>query len=403
MAQGAATGGRTALGGGAGILRDDAGNDAYHAQMYAQGAGYYYGLGLLWDGGGNDRYSAVRYAQGAGVHEAVGVLRDERGDDRYELTVGVGQGMGLDLAVGVLFDGAGDDRYRSEVVAQGSATANGVGVIVDAGGADEWRMGSDRRSWGRAEWARRLPTTGLMLYQPARAVFVREGKAFSPSPGAAELGGPLGGEPLVNEAQDLPRCPEAASVPAAALPLAEALRRAEPGFAGGAADPAAYASARFTLMRRLRDGVAELPRKDFEVAWTLSQTLRCALIQATPDEAAAMGEGIESVLESDPATPFASGLAFALRDRRPPLPQMERILAALDAHPACDARAAALTLRQLTAADEPARTRAVSAARAAQRSACWRLQATALNVLRRLDAAPGNVPLPTFLRGGAMP
>jgi len=57
MAQGAATGLRTMLGGGAGILRDDSGNDHYEAQMFAQGTGYYYGVGLLWDRGGADHYA----------------------------------------------------------------------------------------------------------------------------------------------------------------------------------------------------------------------------------------------------------------------------------------------------------------------------------------------------------
>ena len=402
MAQGAATGSRTALGGGVGILRDDAGDDVYNAQMYAQGAGYYYGAGLLWDGGGDDRYRAVRYAQGAGVHEAVGVLRDESGNDRYELTVGVGQGMGLDLAVGVLFDGAGDDRYQSEVIAQGAATANGFGVVVDSGGADEWRMGSDRRSWGRAEWWRGLPTTGLLLYDPARAVFLREGKAFAPPQHAAEIGGPLGGEPIAHEVQLKPQCPGAGPAAGAALPLAEALRRAEPGFAGGAADPEAYASARLVLTKRLKAGIAGLPRDDFNVEWMLSHALRCALAGATRDEAVQMWNDMEAVLQGEPATAFAGAFAFALRDHPAPPPQMQRILRLLDAHPACGVRAAALTISQATAADEPARARVVPAAQAALRSPCWRLQAAALTALRRLGVAPdGSAPLPSFLRAGS--
>ena len=70
---------RAALGGGTGILRDDAGHDEYVAEMFAQGVAYYYALGLLWDRAGDDRYRAARYAQGNGVHQAVGVLRDEAG------------------------------------------------------------------------------------------------------------------------------------------------------------------------------------------------------------------------------------------------------------------------------------------------------------------------------------
>lgn len=401
MAQGAATGSRTALGGGVGILRDDAGDDVYEAQMFAQGAGYYYGLGFLWDGGGNDRYRAVRYAQGAGVHEAAGVLRDESGDDRYELTYGVGQGMGLDLAVGALVDGGGEDQYRSQVIAQGSGTANGIGFLWDSGGADEWRMGSDPRSWGSAEWARRLPTTGFLLYDPRRAAFLREGKAIVPAALAAEFGGPSGGEPAKHEPQNDPPCPAVQATAAPELPFVEALRRAEPGFTGGAADPGAYASARRTLMQRLKAGVAELPRDDFEAAWVLSQALRCTFAQATADEAAVMGRDIDSILKADPASPFAAGFAYALRDRRPPVPQMAEILDVLDAHPACPTRASALSLRQLTAADEPSRARVISAAQAALSSSCWRMQATALVVLKRLGQAPSNAAQrPSFLRGG---
>jgi len=182
FAQGAASGYRgepgdhPALGGGIGILRDERGDDEYVAEMFAQGLGYYYGVGLLWDGGGNDRYRAVRYAQGNGAHQAVGVLRDEAGDDRYELAVGVGQGMGLDLAVGALLDAAGNDAYQAGLLAQGSATANGIGLLADGGGDDLWRMtqGTDLRSWGHAEWYCGLPSAGLFLHQ-GRAQFDRAG------------------------------------------------------------------------------------------------------------------------------------------------------------------------------------------------------------------------------------
>jgi hypothetical protein len=182
FAQGAASGYRDegtaspALGGGIGILRDERGDDDYAAEMFAQGLGYYYGIGLLWDGGGNDRYRAVRYAQGNGAHQAVGVLRDEAGDDRYELSVGVGQGMGLDLAVGALLDAAGNDAYQAGLLAQGSATANGIGLLADGGGDDLWRMTqpADQRSWGHAEWYCGLPSAGLFLHQ-GRAQFERAG------------------------------------------------------------------------------------------------------------------------------------------------------------------------------------------------------------------------------------
>ena len=200
MAQGAAYGPRQApKGGGFGILRDDSGDDHYEAEMFAQGAGYYFSLGLLWDRAGDDRYSAVRYAQGNGTHQALGLLADDAGDDRYALSVGVGQGMGLDLAVGMLVDQDGSNEYSGPALVQGAATANGLGVLLAGGRRNLFRApGSDTRTWGRTpDGERCLPTSGILLYEERAAVFERNGKPFTPPPHSAAFGGPGGLEPQV--------------------------------------------------------------------------------------------------------------------------------------------------------------------------------------------------------------
>jgi hypothetical protein len=161
--------------------------------MFAQGVAYWFGLGLLWDRAGDDRYSAIRYAQGNGVHLAVGTLRDESGDDRYSLTVGVGQGMGLDLAVGVLYDAAGNDDYAGPNLVQGSATDNGIGILFDAGGTNHWRAYLPEGGWGYAKPSRDRPSIGLLLYEPAGALFERSGKALQSLGNSPSLGGPFGG------------------------------------------------------------------------------------------------------------------------------------------------------------------------------------------------------------------
>ncbi len=176
-AQGASVGPRGHLAGGIGILRDDAGDDLYQAEMFAQGAGYYYGLGMLWDRSGSDRYEAHRYAQGNGTHQALGVLRDERGDDGYAADW-YAQGMGLDVAVGVLFDGAGSDTFTARGASQAAATANGFGLLHAENA--RFAVAHDGHSWGRAEWRRGLPSVGVLLHGSA-AQFVRAGKAV-PAP-----------------------------------------------------------------------------------------------------------------------------------------------------------------------------------------------------------------------------
>jgi hypothetical protein len=296
FAQGVAVGVRTGMGGGIGILRDDAGDDAYEAQLFAQGAGYYYALGLLWDRGGNDRYRAARYAQGAGVHQAVGVLRDESGDDSYVLTVGVGQGIGVDLAVGALADMAGDDRYAAPTLAQGAATANGVGILSDGIGRNEWRL-DHPPGRGNAGWSRGLPSVGLVLGDAPRHE-----------------------TPPVHEAQSQSPC----------------------------------ASTESPLQRRLREDVVaaltQVPADDFDRLWPLAAELRCALAGASDAEVQAMWDGFERLT----ATPYAGLIAGALRARPAPPAQMRRLIAQLSAHPSCGVRTAALGLDGSIAAAQAA-------------------------------------------------
>jgi hypothetical protein len=296
FAQGAAVGVRTGMGGGIGILRDDAGDDVYEAQLFAQGAGYYYALGLLWDRDGNDRYRAARYAQGAGVHEAVGVLRDESGNDDYALTVGVGQGIGVDLAVGALADMAGDDRYAAPTLAQGAATANGVGILSDNSGRNEWRL-DHPPGRGSAEWARGLPSVGLVLGDAPRHQ-----------------------TPPVHESRSEAPCPSADSL----------------------------------LRRRLREDVVtaltQVHTDDFDRLWPLAAELRCALAGASDAEAQAMWDGFEDLA----ATPYAGLIAGALRARPAPPAQMRRLIAQLSAHPSCGVRTAALGLDGSIAAAQAA-------------------------------------------------
>jgi hypothetical protein len=379
FAQGAAFGFRTMLAGGIGILRDDAGDDTYEAQMFAQGTGYYYGVGLAWDRAGDDRWQAVRYAQGNGVHEAVGVLRDESGDDQYVLSYGVGQGMGLDLGLGLLYDAAGSDRYEATVHAQANATVNGIGLLFDAAGMDEWRMSADPRAWGRAEPGRGLPSLGLLLYAPARASFLREGKPVPP---------PQGGGIEAPPQPEKRRCPEPPTAAALAqVPFPEAVRSLEFLFRGGEADPGAHAYVLQRLAQDLERALMELPRDDFTIDWILGNALPCVLRQAAPEEALAMWAAMERVMRADPASPFAMPIALALRERPAPAAQLDTVTRALARHPSCAVRAAAVVLENSAAA-----------AQTALRSSCWLLQASALRVLQKLgEAPPRSAPLPSFL------
>lgn len=337
-AQGVAMGPRNLLAGGIGILRDDAGDDVYVAEMFAQGAAYYYGVGLLWDRGGNDRYEAVRYAQGAGVHEAVGVLRDEAGNDRYVLKVGVGQGIGVDLSVGVLADAAGDDEYAADSFAQGTATSNGIGILEDAGGADRFEVSGADRHWGQAYWEGGLPGTGIFLHDATRASFTRNGKPV-PAPSAPRK--------LIEPEHD-GTCPAGIRVAPAEI---DSLRRG-----------------------------------DFDAVYTLGERLTCALSDA--EQARVLWPVLETELVRRPETPLAAWIALAYRRQAPPPPFDRSVLERLDAHPHCSVRALALAAAPRS-----------EAAHRGLRSSCYRQQAAAIRALQKLgEPVPADAPLPAFLR-----
>jgi hypothetical protein len=280
--QGAASGWRGELGGGIGILRDDAGDDRYESQMFAQGSGYYYALGLLWDGAGNDQYSAVRYAQGTAAHEAAGLLDDAAGNDVYALSVGVGQGMGLDLAVGVLMDRGGDDSYRSVFLAQGTASANGFGLLADQAGANSFDMSADPRSWGEAQWLRGLPSVGVLLGDRAQSRFTRS---------SVTVPAQFTGKHEIEPGPDCKANPEAVRAIIA--------------------DPA----------RHLGD-----------------EQLPCAIEAATTEERSALWSAFDVALGL-PNAPFLQPIAYALKARPGPEPLMQKVAAILKTHPRCAARA----------------------------------------------------------------
>ncbi|HUJ72356.1 MAG TPA: HEAT repeat domain-containing protein [Verrucomicrobiae bacterium] len=135
LSQGFGYGMRPFAGGGIGILCDLKGDDHYVADVYGQGASYWYSVGLLLDAEGNDTYDAYQYCQGAGIHLSSGALIDWGGNDTYSAGH-ICQGAAHDYAVGMLIDHAGDDKYTGDTTAQGSAINNSFAMLLDRSGND---------------------------------------------------------------------------------------------------------------------------------------------------------------------------------------------------------------------------------------------------------------------------
>ncbi|MDL5054190.1 hypothetical protein QQ056_11615 [Oscillatoria laete-virens NRMC-F 0139] len=164
MAQGFGIGMRPWFGGGIGVLRDLFGNDTYQADVYGQGAGYWYALGILFDSTGRDRYVAKQYAQGAGIHLAAGALIDLEGDDTY-VCGAICQGGAHDFSVGLLHDARGNDSYTGSSTAQGAAINNSVAILLDQRGNDSYtgEIFDDSQGSGHDGGRRQYGSIALLL------------------------------------------------------------------------------------------------------------------------------------------------------------------------------------------------------------------------------------------------
>ncbi len=114
---------------------DLAGNDAYESTLKScQGAGVL-GVGALLDCAGDDTYLGIQWCQGIG-YVGIGSLRDLSGDDTYRGR-SFCQGVGL-FGVGLLIDEAGRDRYEGDLHVQAAGLPGGIGAVIDRAGDDEY-------------------------------------------------------------------------------------------------------------------------------------------------------------------------------------------------------------------------------------------------------------------------
>jgi len=145
LSQGFGYGMRPYAGGGVGILCDLKGDDHYVADVYGQGASYWYSVGLLLDLGSNNTYDAYQYCQGAGIHLSSGELIDWGGNSTYT-AAHICQGAAHDYAVGILIDRAGNDKYSGDTTAQGAAINNSFAMLLDCSGNDVYTGTNPKQS-----------------------------------------------------------------------------------------------------------------------------------------------------------------------------------------------------------------------------------------------------------------
>ncbi len=162
LSQGFGYGLRPHFSGGIGLLIEGDGNDSYNADIFGQGASYWFSLGGLVDFAGTDRYVAHQYAQGAATHLCLAALVDVDGPDVY-LSKGVSQGCGHDLAFGLLLDCGGDDQYSAYDLSQAAGSANGTGMLIDLAGNDGYLVRTKTNTHGYGNPRRDYGSIGLFL------------------------------------------------------------------------------------------------------------------------------------------------------------------------------------------------------------------------------------------------
>ncbi len=162
MSQGFGLGYRPDYSGGIGIISEGSGNDTYVADVYGQGASYWYSIGSIVDRGDNDTYKTFDYGQGAGIHISIGTLLDCSGSDDY-ISKGVSQGEGHDLGVGYLLDKQGNDTYSAYGLSQGAASHHGIGILIDEGGNDGYLSKDKITTHGHGRFSYEYGSLGILL------------------------------------------------------------------------------------------------------------------------------------------------------------------------------------------------------------------------------------------------
>jgi len=153
MAQGVGCGRRAdfgdgySLAGGWGMLLDLAGDDSYHASVWSQGAGYWWGVGVLEDREGDDRYRNAWYSLGSAAHFSVGHAVDLSGSDQYNLdnpsAIGQYMGSARDGSIGIFIDGDGNDRAVVRNRSGGCADLGSIGIFWSRRGNDRYTVDLD--------------------------------------------------------------------------------------------------------------------------------------------------------------------------------------------------------------------------------------------------------------------
>jgi len=168
------------LGGGIGIFIDNSGTDEFFAGSFSQGASYYFGLGLFSDGGGNDKYNAVSHSQGYAAHYSLAGFIDENGNDEYNLLTDKNRitqimGSGRDFSAGFFIEREGDDIYHFGNRSAGIGDLNGIGVLLDCNGDDQYfwninRVNSGAESLGKSIDLNQGMGSGLKLFAPRNKI-----------------------------------------------------------------------------------------------------------------------------------------------------------------------------------------------------------------------------------------
>ncbi|MCA9665509.1 MAG: hypothetical protein KC503_07970 [Myxococcales bacterium] len=139
------------MSGGLGVLRDADGDDRYEASVFAQGTGYWFGTGILADKRGKDQYDGLWYVQGASAHFALSLQIDDDGDDRYNqklVPAATSIGVGHDFSVSFHIDGGGNDVYQAPGLSLGAGNENGFGFFFNLGGDDRYETRGKRTLGG---------------------------------------------------------------------------------------------------------------------------------------------------------------------------------------------------------------------------------------------------------------